>query len=318
MLIVALGTLCPLLLGIIRGEPEVCIFGSLMGYCLGICGETGSLSHRFGVLALGFTAMTGAFALGVGLQDSLLLFLLASAAIVYLIGVLFGRGGEIERLLVLTAVHFYVARYAPSVKPAVIALVSLYVITAFLSVALGNLIAALIWKKACQPNVKIRQAFSELISREKNRHIYALTYAAAVTASILIVDYFKIERGYWTIITVLLIMKPIKREIVARVSQRVFGTLAGILLGELLIIGHLPLELLALVTTIFATLVPYFWYRNYWLVAVNVTVFVIGLLEIAALGKLTSAITLIRLEATLYGCAISLAIIYLFPKSYEA
>jgi len=317
MMIVAFGTLLPLALGIARAEPEVCIFGSLMGYCLGICTETGTVAHRFGILFLGFCAMTGAFALGVLLQDSLPLFLVASAGIVYLIGVLFGRGGEIERLLVLAAVHFYVARYAPSVKPTVIPLVGLYVVTAFVSVAIGNLVAILVFKTACTPYVKIRQAFSQLITRERIRHIYALTYAAAVTAAILFVDYFKIERGYWTIITVLLMMKPMKREIVARVSQRVLGTLAGILFGELLIVGNLPLALLALIATAFATLVPYFWYRNYWLVAVNVTAYVIGMLEIASQGKLTSAITLIRLEATLYGCAISLAIIFLFPKSYQ-
>jgi hypothetical protein len=312
MFIVAITTLLPLLAGIVANRSQYGILGGLMGYCLSISTESGPLPHRLKVAVVAFCTFAGAFLLGVLLRPFSLSIYALSVAGPYAIGLMAGRGRELERLLILGGVHLYVAWYAPVFVPAVLSEFLVYPALAFAAVLASNSVASTIWPFAREPSARIRDMVAVLRPGDRTRHFYALTYVTAILLSLALAEHFAIERGYWTVITTLLIMKPTREESLQRVTQRIFGTLLGVAVGRLLVVVALPSWTLALVAAGFATLVPYVWSRNYWLVAFSATAFVISLLDLAARGLLSPEITMLRLKATLYGCGVSLVTILFF------
>lgn len=310
--IVALGVLAPLLVGIFRGDTGICIFGGLTGYMFGLCTEVGPLKHRLKVVVLAFLCIAAAFSVGLLLQHSLSLFFIASAIIVYTVGIIAGKGAEVERMMVLGGVTFFIARYTALHIETDLSRVFTYILSAFAAVFSANIIASLIWPFINESHVRIRQSISHLKTLDRVRHYYAVTYVSAVLLAMALAEWFAIERGYWMVITVLLMMRPTKRESFQRVVQRTVGTMMGVVLGLPLIFIRLPELAYAFLATLFAGLVTAVWKKNYWLVSLCATVFVICLLEVATQGELNGFVTLIRIQATVYGCLLSVAVIFLF------
>jgi uncharacterized membrane protein YccC len=126
-----------------------------------------------------------------------------------------------------------------------------------------------------------------------------------------------IQRPYWVLLTVAIVLKPDFGSVFTRAIQRGAGTLLGVLLGSLLlaVIPRSPWLLVAMVVA--AGLLPWARAANFGLFSVFQTPLVILLLDLAVPGgpQLVGA----RLADTLIGCAIVLVFGYLlWPQTWRA
>ncbi len=126
-----------------------------------------------------------------------------------------------------------------------------------------------------------------------------------------------IERPYWVLLTVAVVLKPDFGSVFSRAVQRGAGTLLGVLLGSALL-AVLPRGapvLLAL--AVFAAVLPWARNANFGLFSVFQTPLVIMLLDLAAPSP--SDLVGPRLVDTLIGCAIVLVFGYLlWPQTWRA
>jgi uncharacterized membrane protein YccC len=126
-----------------------------------------------------------------------------------------------------------------------------------------------------------------------------------------------IQRPYWVLLTVAIVLKPDFGSVFTRAVQRGAGTLLGVLLGSLLlaVVPRSPWLLAAMVVA--AGLLPWARAANFGLFSVFQTPLVILLLDLASPGgaQLVGA----RLVDTLIGCAIVLVVGYLlWPQTWRA
>ncbi|MGY1815648.1 FUSC family protein [Blastococcus sp. SYSU D00820] len=126
-----------------------------------------------------------------------------------------------------------------------------------------------------------------------------------------------LERPYWVLLTVAIVLKPDFGSVFTRAVQRGAGTLLGVLVGSLLL-SVLPRNGWVLVAmAVAAGLLPWARAANFGLFSVFQTPVIILLLDLALPGgpELVGA----RLVDTLVGCAIVLVIGYaLWPQTWRA
>jgi uncharacterized membrane protein YccC len=135
---------------------------------------------------------------------------------------------------------------------------------------------------------------------------------AAVLSEIL-----PLQRSYWVILTVAIVLKPDLGSVFGRAVQRGLGTVAGAVLGAV-ILAVIPYGWLLLIpVAVLAALLPYGRSRNYGLMSTFLTPLIVLLLDLPdhTGWRLAGA----RLIDTLLGCAIVLVIGYApWPSSWYA
>ena len=135
--------------------------------------------------------------------------------------------------------------------------------------------------------------------------------AAAITQVV------SLERSYWVVLTVAIILKPDYGSVFARALQRGLGTVAGAVLGAaiLAVVPYGPWLLIPF--GVLAGLLPYGKARNFGLSAVFLTPLVVLLVDLQAGGGWRLALD--RLLDTLIACAIVLVLGYaVWPSSWQA
>lgn len=146
---------------------------------------------------------------------------------------------------------------------------------------------------------------------------FAVRLALCMSVAELARQYLPIERPYWVLLTVAIVLKPDFGSVFTRAVQRGAGTLLGVLLGSALldVLPHDAWALLALAGT--AALLP--WARNadFGLFSVFQTPVIILLLDLALPPG--PGLVGARLTDTLIGCAIVLVFGYLlWPQTWRA
>ena len=306
MMICGVACGAPLMTGYLNGSLSSAIYGALLGYLLAQNDHSGSLVHRLLIAGLSFVSYLSCFGLGIVLREHLALFIALVGCFIYFLGMMGGYGAELERMVLFSIVQLIMGFYAPSVHLGQFPEIFLYASLALAVVWTGRISADRILGSENLPYAKLKTSLLSSLTRDKKRHYYAISYTLAALISIGVVTEFEIPRGYWTIVTVLLVMKPDHRESVYRSFQRFIGTVLGVMVGE----GFLNLihreEILILAVSLAAFAVPYAVKRNYAMVSFFVSLVVIFLLNIPHLGHPDTLIPFVRLKATLYGCGLSL------------
>jgi hypothetical protein len=126
-----------------------------------------------------------------------------------------------------------------------------------------------------------------------------------------------IQRSYWVVLTVAIILKPDYGSVFTRAVQRGVGTIIGAVLGAVIIalVPYGPWLLLPF--GVLAALLPYGKSRNFGLSATFLTPFVVLLIDLLSPGGWRLAEE--RLLDTLIGCAIVLLIGYApWPSAWSA
>lgn len=124
-----------------------------------------------------------------------------------------------------------------------------------------------------------------------------------------------IPHGYWISMTVMIIMQPEFGATYLKAGRRVLGTLAGAVLGGLLIVWHLPIGVSIGLLAACSMLLVVYLNRNYAVSAFFITIQLILLFHVLAPVPWTLAV--IRVANTLMGCALALLGGYAFWPLWE-
>ncbi len=126
-----------------------------------------------------------------------------------------------------------------------------------------------------------------------------------------------LERPYWVLLTVAIVLKPDFGSVFTRAVQRGAGTLLGVLLGSLLLTVVPRNGWLLVAMAVTAAALPWARAANFGLFSVFQTPLIILLLDLAVPGG--AGLVGARLIDTLVGCAIVLVVGYLlWPQTWRA
>jgi len=146
---------------------------------------------------------------------------------------------------------------------------------------------------------------------------FALRLMVCVGVAGVVSEVLPLERSYWVVLTVAVVLKPDFGSVFARAVQRGLGTVTGAVLGAVIIVVVPYGPWLLIPFGLLAALLPYGRSRNYGLMSVFLTPLVVVLIDLLAPGGWRLAED--RLVDTLIGCAIVLLIGYaLWPGSWQA
>ncbi|TQN43638.1 putative membrane protein YccC [Blastococcus colisei] len=163
---------------------------------------------------------------------------------------------------------------------------------------------------------RLRELSDRTLASPESRG-FAVRLALCMTVAEVARQYLPIERPYWVLLTVAIVLKPDFGSVFTRAIQRGAGTLLGVLIGSALL-AVLPRNAWVLVAMAgFAALLPWARNANFGLFSVFQTPVIILLLELALPGG--PGLVGARLTDTLIGCAIVLVFGYLlWPQTWRA
>ncbi|SFF12802.1 FUSC family protein [Blastococcus tunisiensis] len=146
---------------------------------------------------------------------------------------------------------------------------------------------------------------------------FAVRLALCMTVAEIARQYLPVQRPYWVLLTVAIVLKPDFGSVFTRAIQRGAGTLLGVLIGSALL-AVLPRDAWVLVAmAAFAALLPWARNANFGLFSVFQTPVIILLLDLALPSG--PGLVAARLTDTLIGCAIVLVFGYLlWPQTWRA
>ena len=138
---------------------------------------------------------------------------------------------------------------------------------------------------------------------------HALRLAVASAIAIAIYKFFKLEHGYWLIITVLVIVKPVFADTRKRAFERVLGSVAGGILAVIIAALFQNIVILDVLLILFSVLAFSHVRSNYGFYVLFLTPFVVLMIDTVIPGDWE--IALVRILDTLIGGAIALFVTYL-------
>jgi uncharacterized membrane protein YccC len=173
---------------------------------------------------------------------------------------------------------------------------------------------------AHNPEVDLRTRCRELADRtlaSTDSRAFAVRLALCMSIAEIARQYLPIQRPYWVLLTVAIVLKPDFGSVFTRAVQRGAGTLLGVLLGSA-VLAVLPRNVWVLVAmAAFAALLPWARDANFGLFSVFQTPLIILLLELTQPSG--PGLVGARLTDTLIGCAIVLVFGYLlWPQTWRA
>ncbi|MFS4458705.1 FUSC family protein [Bdellovibrio sp. HCB2-146] len=308
MILCSLATTLPLLVGVLTGHLVIASFGALVGFTLVLNDHFGQFGHRLWIITLTYFILLAGLSLGVFLQGHVLLAALVLFIISYWAGLMGGNGAELERAVIFAVFQFLAGFYSPVIGPAY-SMVVLYSLVGYVSLVICAAIIVVLRGHNPNPYSRVRVSLRYVITAERSRHFYAISYAVAVLACWCLVEILKLDHGYWAIGTILLIMRPDATQSVYRSVQRFFGTLLGVIVADILILSlHSPIPIVAAIA-FFSIFTPWSLARSYWLGSAIASVCILLILDLPSLTHGDLQTPLLRLQATALGCGITILMV---------
>ncbi len=147
--------------------------------------------------------------------------------------------------------------------------------------------------------------------------IFAVRLMLSVGAAALLSQALPVQRSYWVVLTVAIVLRPDFGSVFARALQRGIGTVVGAVLGAIILIIIPAGPLLLIPLAVFAGLLPYGRDRNWGLFSTFLTPMVVILIDL--LQRTGWSLALERLTDTALGCAVVLLVGYApWPSSWHA
>jgi uncharacterized membrane protein YccC len=146
---------------------------------------------------------------------------------------------------------------------------------------------------------------------------FAIRLMTCIGVAGVLSEVLPLQRSYWLVLTVAIVLKPDFGSVFARAVQRGLGTVVGAVLGAVIIIVVPYGPWLLLPFAALAAMLPYGRSRNFGLMAVFLTPLVVVLIDLLSPGgwRLAEA----RLLDTLLACAVVLLVGYApWPTSWHA
>ncbi len=132
---------------------------------------------------------------------------------------------------------------------------------------------------------------------------FALRLALGMGVGIFLYKFFRIPHGYWIAMTTMIVLQPEFGATFKKASDRMKGTVLGVIIGTLVFLLHLPLPVNIALMAVYSFLMTYYVTRNYAVAAFFITMLVISLFHL--LEPVTWQVGGIRLANTLAGCGLA-------------
>lgn len=148
-------------------------------------------------------------------------------------------------------------------------------------------------------------------------HVFAIRLALCLAVAAVLSEIVPLQRSYWVMLTVVVVLKPDFGSVFARALQRGIGTVVGAVIGAaILAVTPYGPALLAVVAAL-AFLVPYTISRNWGMFGTLLTPLVLVIIDLPSRAGWPLAEA--RLIDTLLGCGIVLLLGYApWPSSWHA
>jgi len=170
------------------------------------------------------------------------------------------------------------------------------------------------------PRTGLRPRFLAALDRlraGRQVRLFAVRLMASIGVATLISEVLPLQRSYWVVLTVAIVLKPDFGSVFARALQRGLGTVVGAVIGAVIlaIVPYGPWLLIPF--AVLAGLLPWGRLLNYGLMSTFLTPLVVVLIDL--LDRTGWRLAEARLIDTLVGCAVALAVGYApWPSSWQA
>ena len=166
------------------------------------------------------------------------------------------------------------------------------------------------------PPERLRDMVAETVGGRAHPDL-ALRLMLSIGVAALVSQALPLQRSYWVVLTVAIVLRPDFGSVFARALQRGIGTMVGAVLGAMILIVIPAGPLLLIPCAVFAGLLPYGRDRNWGLFSTFLTPLVVILIDL--LHPTGWSLALDRLIDTALGCAIVLLVGYApWPSSWHA
>ncbi len=155
----------------------------------------------------------------------------------------------------------------------------------------------------------------EMFNIDSQQFRYALRVAIGLTIAVFIFKFFNIDHGHWIALTMIIVIQPYYGATRKKGIERTIGTVAGIVLGGVVMLLPLPHQAFVGLLVVISFLVAYFLRNNYKVGVFFVTVMMVVMMQISKQGSWE----LIgwRLLSTLIGAALAIVASYVFWPVWE-
>ncbi len=155
----------------------------------------------------------------------------------------------------------------------------------------------------------------EMFNIDSQQFKYALRVAIGLTIAVFIYKFFKIDHGHWIALTMLIVIQPYYGATRKKGIERTVGTVAGIVLGGVVMLLPFPHEAFVGLLVVISFLVAYFLRNNYKVGVFFVTVMMVVMMQISKQGSWE----LIgwRVLSTLIGAVLAIIASYAFWPVWE-
>jgi uncharacterized membrane protein YccC len=289
----------PLLVGVLRGEPQMALPAVILGMAFGFADSAGSLSSRLRFLAVD--------AICIGLGAGLGYFTRSHVTLLvpFFVGLALGIGLSplTGRMLPLAGRHAAMAFTVAAALPVAFNLPQAgYLFGVFLLAAAARTVDYLIaGPLPRQPMVPLQPP-----SGRGGWLRYALAFAGAATAALWIGQALDPTHTIWVVATTLVVMQADARLSYRRIVERIAGTFAGVVAAWLITTSQ-SIALIAACVLVVAPLIPHHQANRYWLHTALIALMVLLAYDLAEFdAQSISRLLFERVVDMLLGCAIAL------------
>lgn len=318
MILSGLSVTLPLIVGFFRGELKVAIFGALFGFIMILNDHFGPLTKRVIHLLTVFVFITTGFMIGLLLGDHQWLLLIALFCSSFILGKAKGFGLELERMLLFTTLQLMAASQSPEIKEHFVQ-AFFYSSFSLCSYLICLCLVYLVLKHKPNFHKSKLQEFREAL-RQKGSNRYALTLACMSCIGFWVAQILHVERGYWVVGTILIVMMPDRHQSLYKSFQRALGTLIGVTVASLLMkLGKDPVVLISF-CGLAAFMTPYGQIKNYWVANVFIAGLILFFLEISTSQPHSGDfdLAILRLVDIALGCLIgTVGTLIAFPELFR-
>ncbi|MES2681667.1 MAG: FUSC family protein [Bacteroidota bacterium] len=131
----------------------------------------------------------------------------------------------------------------------------------------------------------LRSQLNALLRINSDQLNYAFRVAIGLTLGVFIFKFFDINHGYWIPLTMMIVIQPYYGATLKKGLERIVGTVAGIVLGGLIMLLPLPRETFITILVVDSFCVAYFLRNNYKVGVFFVTIMMVLLMQISQQGS---------------------------------
>lgn len=278
MILSALAMTIPLAVGFIFNHQFVSMIAALMGLLLYLNDHFGVLSirlkHLFATyLFMGLGFSVGAFSAGNNILIVSILFILSFA-----IGKSKDHGVELEKVMLFVTLQFLTGSsdgiFLKELKELVV-----YGNLAFVNYIFWATVIYKISRHQVSPMASKRETIRKIMTHNKGLK-FPLVCAVFACACFIAAQSLKFSHPYWIVGTYLIVILPDSYQSIYKSSQRLSGTIIGVVLASVILTFVHDARLLLGFVIIFSFLLPHGISKNYWVGNVYIAALILIFLEL--------------------------------------